>query len=159
VRCPYSPPWPAPSPPPSPWTSPTALPARPAQKYPLSYLNVAAGSIFHQCVYLLCAKSPEALAAAQQAREAYGMAGPKPYMPHLSLLYSDIDEATRQQVGCQGVGPRPGRAGGRAGLGAGPGWRLRWAGGGARGRSGEGPARQLRTQRRLTERAASGPGH
>jgi hypothetical protein len=90
--------------------------ARPrAQKYPLSYLDVAAGAIFHQCVYLRCAKSHEALAAAQQAREAYGMAGLKPYMPHLSLLYSDIDEATRQQVRWAGLA---------AGQGDGRGWRL-----------------------------------
>lgn len=61
-------------------------------------MDVACGQIFHQCVYILCAKSPEAMAAAAVAREAFGMDQSQPYMPHLSLLYSDIDMETRQSV-------------------------------------------------------------
>lgn len=68
--------------------------------YDITLLSVSCGAIYHQCVYLLCAKDVDTVAAAAAARRAYGMPPPpdKPYMPHLSLLYSDIDPDTRRAV-------------------------------------------------------------
>lgn len=61
------------------------------------------GSIFYQCVYILCAKSPETMLAAAAARKAFDKESLPPYMPHLSLLYSDMEAATRQAVAAEEV--------------------------------------------------------
>jgi hypothetical protein len=58
-------------------------------------LDVTYGAVFFQCVYLLCVKEAAVMAAGAAARKAFELDTP-PYMPHLSLLYSDIDPSNRQ---------------------------------------------------------------
>ncbi|KXZ43694.1 hypothetical protein GPECTOR_83g306 [Gonium pectorale] len=67
------------------------------KKYRINFVDVTRGSIFYQCVYLLVAKDEGTMAAAATARKVFDRTTP-PYMPHLSLLYSDIDEAERDKV-------------------------------------------------------------
>jgi len=67
-------------------------------------LDVAVGPSYHQCVYILCAKEAQLLAANAAAREAFEKPEPpKPYMPHLSLLYSGAAAVVRLGLGV-GVG-------------------------------------------------------
>ena len=65
------------------------------QKLHIMFDSVAYGDIFHQCVYLLCQTDPAIMAAGAEARWAFGQDGSAAFMPHLSLLYSDIDERVR----------------------------------------------------------------
>lgn len=58
----------------------------------LNFLDVSCGASFHQCVYLLAAKEPALLGAAAAARKAFGADPAAPYMPHCSLLYSDVPQ-------------------------------------------------------------------
>jgi hypothetical protein len=93
------------SPPPS-----TPCPHRvrdpPAQQpFRVNFLDASVGPSFHQCVYILCAKERDLLAANATAREAFGKPEPPtPYMPHLSVLYAG--EAVHAQPG-SGGGTRP----------------------------------------------------
>lgn len=48
-----------------------------------------------QCVYIRCKKLDATLQAARQSRQAFGQDVDAHYMPHLSLLYSDIAQETR----------------------------------------------------------------
>lgn len=59
------------------------------------------GAIFHQCVYLRCQTNGATMDAAQRARQASGHATDAPYMPHLSLLYSDIPAEIRCNACCE----------------------------------------------------------
>eukprot|EP00882_Tetradesmus_deserticola_P023670 GHRQ01025774.1.p2 GENE.GHRQ01025774.1~~GHRQ01025774.1.p2 ORF type:complete len:142 (+),score=44.03 GHRQ01025774.1:582-1007(+) len=64
------------------------------QRFRLNFLNVVHGQTFHKCVYILVAKEEAIMAAGAAAQQAFG----KPttdFMPHLSLLYADVDDATR----------------------------------------------------------------
>ena len=76
------------------------------QPYRISFDRVSSGAIFHQCVYVLCGAEAATMAAGAAARAAFGLdaaatvaagvagaAGGS--MPHLSLLYSDIDQEER----------------------------------------------------------------
>lgn len=65
------------------------------QPYCISFDRVSFGSIFHQCVYILCNTEQPVMAAGAAAREEFGMDPSTHYMPHLSLLYSDIGPAER----------------------------------------------------------------
>ncbi len=66
------------------------------QAYRINFDDVSYGSIFHQCVYVRCKLHAATLQAARRAREAFGQdPDATPYMPHLSLLYSDIPRETR----------------------------------------------------------------
>ena len=69
-----------------------------AQKYRINFTEVACGSIYYQCVYLLVDKTEGVLAAGAAARKAFGITT-GPSMPHLSLLYSDIPQEERAKVG------------------------------------------------------------
>lgn len=60
----------------------------------VNFLDVAQGSSFHRCVYLLAAQEPALMAAGVAARQAFGAAGDE-YMPHLSLLYADAPPEVR----------------------------------------------------------------
>jgi hypothetical protein len=64
------------------------------QKFRINFLNVAQGSSFHKCVYILVAKEQAIMAAGAAAAQAYNKP-PADYMPHLSLLYADVDDAAR----------------------------------------------------------------
>lgn len=67
------------------------------EPFRINFNDVSRGASYHQCVYILCDKSPVLLAANAAAREAYGLPEPaRPYMPHLSLLYADVDDAVRR---------------------------------------------------------------
>lgn len=71
------------------------------QPYRITFELAAYGTLFHQCVYLLCRRDPAALAAAAAARAACGLDPGEHYMPHLSLLYSDVDAPTRAAVAAE----------------------------------------------------------
>ena len=60
--------------------------------------RVACGATRYQCVYILCCPTAELLAAGAAARDAFGLDPSATYMPHLSLLYSDVDQARRGDV-------------------------------------------------------------
>ncbi|GAX73218.1 hypothetical protein CEUSTIGMA_g671.t1 [Chlamydomonas eustigma] len=64
------------------------------QPYYVSFQNISRGSVYFQCVYLLCVKNEGTIHAGDVARKVYSMDTP-PYMPHLSLLYSDIPAESR----------------------------------------------------------------
>ena len=64
------------------------------QSYSLRLRRVACSSTFYQCVFLLCDKEGPVAEAASKARQHFGMDAAE-YMPHLSLLYADIDQASR----------------------------------------------------------------
>lgn len=65
------------------------------QPYRVSFDRVACGAAFHQCVYVLCATDAATMQAGAAARAAYGQDPAAPYMPHLSLLYSDMPAEDR----------------------------------------------------------------
>ncbi|GLI64324.1 hypothetical protein VaNZ11_007551 [Volvox africanus] len=67
------------------------------KKYRINFVNVTRGTFFYQCVFLLVAKDEGTMAAAAAARSVYGMTTP-PYMPHLSLLYADLDDTEKAKV-------------------------------------------------------------
>lgn len=78
--------------------------AKSLKRFRINLQDVSYGHSFHQCVYILCAKEPDLLAANKAATEAFGKPEPpNPYMPHLSLLYSDADEQQRQQAASEAV--------------------------------------------------------
>ncbi|EFN53969.1 hypothetical protein CHLNCDRAFT_135910 [Chlorella variabilis] len=75
-----------------------------ADPYRISFARAACGAIFHQCVYLLCETQPDTMqarAAGAAARAAFGQDPAAAYMPHLSLLYSDISELERQGIAAE----------------------------------------------------------
>ncbi len=56
----------------------------------------AAGKLFHQCVYILCQRDKPLMEAAASIRKAFNYNDDlSDYMPHISLLYSDMDQDTR----------------------------------------------------------------
>ncbi|KAG2429139.1 hypothetical protein HYH02_014175 [Chlamydomonas schloesseri] len=71
--------------------------AKKVKKYRINFTDVTRGPIYYQCVYLRVAKDDGAMAAAATAREVFGTTT-GPYMPHLSLLYSDIPEEERAKA-------------------------------------------------------------
>ncbi|KAK9832428.1 hypothetical protein WJX74_009958 [Apatococcus lobatus] len=68
------------------------------QKYVIGFESVSYGKMYFQCVYMLCEPSRPTLAAAAAARRVFGKDKGDHYMPHLSLLYSDIQVAQRAQI-------------------------------------------------------------
>lgn len=66
------------------------------QPYRISFDKPDYGSIFHQCVYMLCHQDDPTMKAGTQSKEAFSQDANSAYMPHLSLLYSDMDEHIRQ---------------------------------------------------------------
>ncbi|GBG81510.1 hypothetical protein CBR_g32499 [Chara braunii] len=69
-------------------------------------VDVAAGTSFFQCVYLLIAKSPEIVKTHLQTRRWFGLLdqqqrqeeaqAAEAYMPHLSLIYGSLSEEDRE---------------------------------------------------------------
>ena len=51
--------------------------------------------MLHQCVYILCKPTDDVTAANKVAKKQLGLSQSTAYMPHLSLLYSDVDERIR----------------------------------------------------------------
>jgi hypothetical protein len=83
------------------------------RSFPIALDRVASGNIFHQCIYILCSCTPELVAAGAAARSVFAMDTP-PYMPHLSLVYSEVGEAARAAIASEEQGRLFGDAEGRS---------------------------------------------
>ena len=70
------------------------------QPYELHFQDVTFGATFHQCVYVRIQQQPDVMHAGAEARAAYGRDRDAAYLPHLSLLYSDVDQNARQGGRC-----------------------------------------------------------
>ncbi|DBA77639.1 TPA: hypothetical protein ACH3X1_009437 [Trebouxia sp. C0004] len=68
------------------------------QPYRIKFNHPAYGGMYHQCVYMLCHQDDAAMRAGQLSKETFSQGQTSSYMPHLSLLYSDIDEHVRKQA-------------------------------------------------------------
>jgi len=68
------------------------------QPYRIKFHHPAYGGIYHHCVYMLCHQDDATMRAGQLSKEAFSQGHTSSYMPHLSLLYSDIDEHVRKQA-------------------------------------------------------------
>lgn len=67
-----------------------------AQAFRVKMTRPAAGSMFHQCVFILCEKGEPLTTVAATVRRKFDRDSTLvDYMPHLSLLYADLDDATR----------------------------------------------------------------
>ena len=77
------------------YASRAPLSARCAQPYQLQFQDVHFGATFHQCVYIRIQPGPHVMHAGAETRAAFGGDRDATYMPHLSLLYSAIDEDAR----------------------------------------------------------------
>ncbi|KAG1656463.1 hypothetical protein FOA52_005894 [Chlamydomonas sp. UWO 241] len=65
--------------------------------YYINFEKLTRGQMYYQSVYLLCAKDPDTMAVGAAAREAFGITT-APYMPHHSLMYSDMTDEERDAV-------------------------------------------------------------
>jgi hypothetical protein len=66
-----------------------------AQDFRIRFDKPSASTTYHQCVFILCHKEAGLERAAGLLRQKYGMSDLQDFMPHLSLLYSDMDQACR----------------------------------------------------------------
>eukprot|EP01023_Acetabularia_acetabulum_P025682 TRINITY_DN2454_c0_g1_i3.p2 TRINITY_DN2454_c0_g1~~TRINITY_DN2454_c0_g1_i3.p2 ORF type:complete len:172 (-),score=5.60 TRINITY_DN2454_c0_g1_i3:314-778(-) len=69
------------------------------KKFFLKFKDVSYGSIFTQCVYILINEDVEVMAAGKTAKEMFLEDASTTYMPHLSLIYSDMDQEQRYSLG------------------------------------------------------------
>jgi Cyclic phosphodiesterase-like protein len=67
----------------------------------IEFDKVAHGNIYHQCVYILCKATEELLVAGKAAKEAFGLDPSAVYMPHLSLIYSDMNIENRKELAAE----------------------------------------------------------
>ena len=65
------------------------------QPYSLNFQDVCHGSTFHQCVFIRIQPERDTLEAALKTRKAYNGDTGAAYMPHVSLLYADLEEPRR----------------------------------------------------------------
>ena len=68
------------------------------QPYELQLQDISCGTTFHQCVYMRIQQQPEVMHAGAETRAAYGQDRNAAYLPHLSLLYADMNQDTRQAL-------------------------------------------------------------
>ncbi|CAI7893483.1 unnamed protein product, partial [Closterium sp. NIES-53] len=68
--------------------------------YDIQVMELAAGRLFFQCVYLKMLPSKEVLHVHNEAVEVMGMDrnSVAAYMPHLSLIYGDLSDAQKQEA-------------------------------------------------------------
>ncbi|CAI5483683.1 unnamed protein product [Closterium sp. Yama58-4] len=68
--------------------------------YDIQVMELAAGQLFFQCVYLKMLPSKEVLHVHNEAVEVMGMDrnSVAAYMPHLSLIYGDLSDAQKQEA-------------------------------------------------------------
>ncbi|XP_059075297.1 cyclic phosphodiesterase-like [Cryptomeria japonica] len=67
--------------------------------YTCSLTQVACGTFFYQCIYVLVDPTPQVMQANLKASHCFGIVDkPQPYMPHLSLLYGDLPEEDKQKA-------------------------------------------------------------
>ena len=74
------------------------------QGYHLTFARVSCKDTFYQCVFLLCDTAAPVMQAGSQAKAHFDMTLEE-YMPHLSLLYSDIDKRARYVPTLQAAWP------------------------------------------------------
>ena len=65
------------------------------QPYSLNFRDVYHGSTFHQCVFIRINPERDILEAAMKTRKAYSGDIGAAHMPHVSLLYADLEEPRR----------------------------------------------------------------
>lgn len=65
--------------------------------FDIDFTKVQCSTTRHQCVFLLVKPSIELLSLRQILSESFGMSG-KMYVPHLSLIYSDMNIEKRLEV-------------------------------------------------------------
>ncbi|KAL3851424.1 hypothetical protein ACJIZ3_013306 [Penstemon smallii] len=64
--------------------------------YSATVEKVATGTFFYQCVYLLLHPTPEVVDASARCCSHFGYHNSTAYMPHLSLLYGDLNEEEKK---------------------------------------------------------------
>lgn len=73
------------------------------QNLRINFQDISYGNQFHQCVYILCNQEQPLMQAAALARQHFQMGEAAPYMPHLSLLYGDLDNQAKHAAMQQAV--------------------------------------------------------
>lgn len=58
--------------------------------------RVSTGTFFYQCVFLLLKSTPEVMKAGEHCKNHFKCSTTTPYMPHLSLLYAELDEGKKK---------------------------------------------------------------
>jgi hypothetical protein len=67
----------------------------------IEFDKVTYGNMYHQCVYILCKASQDLTSAGRAAKEAFHVDPSTPYMPHVSLIYSDMSSPSRQLLAAE----------------------------------------------------------
>ncbi|XP_020581564.1 cyclic phosphodiesterase-like [Phalaenopsis equestris] len=60
--------------------------------------DIAYGTFFYQCVYLLIDPSPEVVETSAHCCGHFGYNRSTPYMPHMSLIYGDLSEEKKERA-------------------------------------------------------------
>ncbi|XP_010518831.1 PREDICTED: cyclic phosphodiesterase isoform X2 [Tarenaya hassleriana] len=60
--------------------------------------RVGTGTFFYQCVFLLLRQKPEVMGAGAHCTNHFNYYSTIPYMPHLSLLYSDLTDEEKKKA-------------------------------------------------------------
>ncbi|CAF2069751.1 unnamed protein product [Brassica oleracea var. botrytis] len=60
--------------------------------------RVSTGTFFYQCVFLLLKSTPEVMKAGEHCKNHFKCSTTTPYMPHLSLLYAELDEEGKKKA-------------------------------------------------------------
>ncbi|MCD7451667.1 hypothetical protein HAX54_012988 [Datura stramonium] len=66
--------------------------------YSATVEKVDTGTFYYQCVYLLLHPTTEVVEASARCCSSFGYNSSSPYMPHLSLLYSDLTDEEKQKA-------------------------------------------------------------
>jgi 2'-5' RNA ligase len=53
---------------------------------------------YYRCLYLRVKETREVMGACALAREIFGRAGERPYLPHLSIIYGYLPEAEKRRI-------------------------------------------------------------
>eukprot|EP01018_Ginkgo_biloba_P023077 Gb_07676 [translate_table: standard] len=78
---------------------------RTIKPYTCRLQQVACGKHFYQCVYMLVDPTPQVMQANLHASRCFGiLENPRPYMPHLSLLYGDLSDKDKQEAKAKAEG-------------------------------------------------------
>mmetsp|Transcript_30753 Transcript_30753/g.55969 ORF Transcript_30753/g.55969 Transcript_30753/m.55969 type:complete len:149 (-) Transcript_30753:287-733(-) len=67
------------------------------KRYYVTFKEVAKGTFYYQCVFLLCHKEDKTMEACTISRQILGLE-PTAYMPHLSLIYAHLTEEQKDAV-------------------------------------------------------------
>ena len=65
------------------------------QEYFISFLDVSKLDMYFRCVFLVCGLNDEVEKPWKLAQEVFDALDSNPYFPHLSLMYSDVEQAKR----------------------------------------------------------------